>query len=267
MDGDGLMTEEKNFSYRPFDGLEKLVKIRRAVSTASSGSADKSKDFTKFKETKRQQNGNAGLSAQNTKTAFADLPVKSDEENALFLNAMRDVTPLNGEKPSLHTESALSDLHVNKTQNEQKLVMGQLKAIVSGSAHVPVSATPEFVEGIGWGADRLLVQRLHNGEFSVQAYCDLHGMDLLSAMERCEVFLKEAVHTFKGCVAIIHGRGLSSRGRPVIKETVIHWLHSGPYRRYIIAFSSAPSWDGGAGVTYVLLRQRPARRTKTRKLI
>ncbi len=258
------MTEEKKFFYRPFDGLEKFVKINCAVSAVSSNSSAHKKGHITSDAMKSQGAVNTKQSAQKLKTASSALSAEVGEEEALFQNAMRDVTPLNGAKVPLHTQSDLTDLNVNKVQNEQNLVMGQLKAIVSGSAEVPVSATPEFVEGIGWGADRLLVQRLHKGEFSVQAYCDLHGMDLLSAMERCEEFLKNAIYTSKGCVAIIHGRGLSSKGRPVIKETVIHWLHSGPYRRYIIALSSAPSWDGGAGVTYVLLRQRPARRTKTR---
>lgn len=257
------MIEEKNFSHRPFAGLDKLIKIKRGVSAAfSHNSAHKKNPKKDIME--RQGAENAKRSVQKLKTHSPALPAEVSEEDALFQNAMRDVTPLKGAKVSVYTKVALPDLNVNKAQNEQKLVMGQLKAIVSGSAEVPVSATPEFVEGIGWGADRLLVQRLHKGEFSVQAYCDLHGMDLLSAMERCEEFLKEAIYTSKSCVAIIHGRGLSSKGRPVIKETVIHWLHSGPYRRYVIAFSSAPSWDGGAGATYVLLRQKPARRTKLR---
>lgn len=250
------MTEEKDFSYRPFDGLEKRLKVKRNVSGLTARGVSTQRLRSDPCSAPPSSNGNGASLADSMDVAL--------NEEALFRDAMREVTPLNGEKPPLHIEPASPDLNVSKTKNEQKIVMGQLKAIVSGNADVPVSATPEFVEGIGWGADRLLVQRLHKGEFSVQAYCDLHGMDLLSAMERCEEFLKDAIDTFKGCVAIIHGRGLSSRGRPVIKETVIHWLHSGPYRRYIVAFSSAPSWDGGAGVTYVLLRQRPARRTKTR---
>lgn len=258
------MTEEKKISYRPFEGLEKLVKIKHAISAVSSNSSTYKKRHIKSDVMERQNIGNTRQADQKLKAVSADLSAEVAEEDALFHDAMREVIPLNGVRVPLHTEAVLPDLNLNKAQNEQRLVMGQLRAIVSGSAEVPVSATPEFVEGIGWGADRLLVQRLHKGEFSVQAYCDLHGMDLLSAMERCEAFLKEAIYTFKSCVAIIHGRGLSSKGRPVIKETVIHWLHSGPYRRYIVAFSSAPSWDGGAGATYVLLRQRPAKRTKTR---
>ncbi|MEZ0328329.1 MAG: Smr/MutS family protein [Dissulfuribacterales bacterium] len=250
------MTEEKNFSYRPFDGLEKRLKVKRNVSGLTTRGVSIQRGRSDLSSAPPSFSGNEASRADS-------MDVVSNEE-ALFRDAMREVTPLNGENRPVHAEAAAPDLNLNKMQNEQTIVMRQLKAIVSGSADVPVSATPEFVEGIGWGADRLLVQRLHKGEFSVQAYCDLHGMDLLSAMERCEEFLKDAIDTFKGCVAIIHGRGLSSKGRPVIKETVIHWLHSGPYRRYIIAFSSAPSWDGGPGVTYVLLRQRPARRTKTR---
>jgi len=243
------MTKDKDFSYRPFEGLEKLVKVGYAViqPVSSKCSTGKTQNavFSPFKKVIKQ----------------TDVSSIALDESSLFIEAMRDVVPLNGSKTLNKPQVTPPDLHLNKVQDEQKMVMRQLKDIVAGEAKVPVVATPEFVEGIGWGADRYLVHRLHKGDFSVQAYCDLHGMDLLSAMERCEEFVKGAIAEAKSCVAIIHGRGLSSRGRPVIKETVIHWLHSGPYRRYIIAFASAPEWDGGAGVTYVLLRQRPAKRT------
>jgi DNA-nicking Smr family endonuclease len=43
---------------------------------------------------------------------------------------------------------------------------------------------------------------------------------------------------------------------------VVKWLTNGPYRRFVLSFSSAPTWDGGAGVTYVLLRRRPVKRRR-----
>jgi len=58
-------------------------------------------------------------------------------------------------------------------------------------------------------------------------------------------------------VLIIHGRGLTSPGQPVLKKMVFNWLSRGPLRRYILAFTSARACDGGAGATYVLLRKRP----------
>jgi hypothetical protein len=42
---------------------------------------------------------------------------------------------------------------------------------------------------------------------------------------------------------------------------VVRWLTRGPWRKWIIAYSSARSCDGGTGATYVLLRtSRPAQR-------
>lgn len=248
------MVEDKGFVYRPFEDLERRLRSNgKAVRLPMGNSSNKSCSVA-----------SPSVKVSPVKSESPGSPPTSEDDESLFLEAMRDVKPLFPHQMSFSDRIGTPALKLEKVQNEQKIVMRQLQAIVAGNSQVPVSATPEFVEGIGWGVDRHIVHRLHNGEFSVQAYCDLHGMDLLSAMERCEKFLQEAINSFKSCVAIIHGRGLSSKGRPVIKETVTHWLHAGPYRRYIIAFSSAPSWDGGAGVTYVLLRQRAAKRKKMR---
>jgi DNA-nicking Smr family endonuclease len=58
-------------------------------------------------------------------------------------------------------------------------------------------------------------------------------------------------------ILITHGRGLSSPLEPVLKRKVVEWLTHGPWRKWVIAYSSARICDGGAGATYVLLRQRP----------
>jgi DNA-nicking Smr family endonuclease len=58
-------------------------------------------------------------------------------------------------------------------------------------------------------------------------------------------------------VLIVHGRGLSSPAKPILKTKVIKWLTSGPWRKWVMAFTSARWCDGGAGATYVLLRKRP----------
>ena len=98
----------------------------------------------------------------------------------------------------------------------------------------------------------------HNGEFSIQGHIDLHGLTVESARESFESFLKESIANGKRMVLIIHGRGLSSPAKPILKTKVIKWLTTGRWRKWVIAFSSARLCDGGAGATYVLLRKRPA---------
>ncbi len=183
------------------------------------------------------------------------------QEIKLFLQATTDVKPLDSTKikeasnPS-PKKSAL--MH----EDEQTLIFKELKALVDGKKPLPVHHTPEYVEWTWTGDNPELTSRLHKGAFAVQAYCELHGMDSVAALSACEDFLAQALLENKRCVAFVHGRGLSSPGEPVLKGVVIKWLTNGPYRRFILSFSSAPIWDGGAGVTYVLLRRRPAKRRR-----
>jgi DNA-nicking Smr family endonuclease len=66
-------------------------------------------------------------------------------------------------------------------------------------------------------------------------------------------------------ILIIHGRGLSSPADPVLKTKVIQWLSTGPWRKWVMAYASARLCDGGAGATYVLLRNRPATKRMKKK--
>ena len=70
-------------------------------------------------------------------------------------------------------------------------------------------------------------------------------------------FMETAIASGKRAVLIVHGRGLSSPVAPVLKGKVFSWLTRGSIRKWVIAFTSARSCDGGAGATYVLLRLRP----------
>ena len=105
------------------------------------------------------------------------------------------------------------------------------------------------------------------GDYSIQAFVDLHGLIVEDAKEVFEKFLKWAVITEKTGVLIVHGRGLSSPSEPVLKKKVVEWLTHGPWRKWVAAYSSARICDGGAGATYVLLRPRPvSKRFKKRRV-
>jgi DNA-nicking Smr family endonuclease len=143
-------------------------------------------------------------------------------------------------------------------QSEEAETLAKLEELVRGGDGFIVSDTPEYMEGVGYGVNPEIARRLHQGDFSVQAHIDLHGLGVEDARGALERFLKEAILSGKMAVLVVHGRGLSSPGEPVLKTKVKEWLTSGPWRKWVVAFTSARACDGGAGATYVLLRQRPA---------
>ncbi|MGB9712542.1 MAG: Smr/MutS family protein [Dissulfurimicrobium sp.] len=234
-DSSGPLTE------RPFSDLKALIEKKKSRKPA-----------------KKEATG--GISQKNQRKSTKHQAECSDE--ALFLEAVQDVTPLHpkreGEEidPEMSSRPAMPALP-NPQEMEKAEILKALKALVSGKAPFPVKQTPEFVEGPDPRTNEWLVTRLHNGEFSVQGYCDLHGLDTLGAIDACEAFLNQAISEGRRCVAFIHGRGLSSPKGPILKEVVTRWIAHGRFRKFVLAYSSAPVWDGGAGVTYVLLQRRP----------
>jgi DNA-nicking Smr family endonuclease len=145
-------------------------------------------------------------------------------------------------------------------------ILKKLTNLVKYGEGFNVSDTPEYIEGTGYHVHPSVAKRLHQGDYSIQAYVDLHGLIVDDAKEVFDKFLKWAVTTGKRGVLIVHGRGLSSPSEPVLKKKVIEWLTHGLWRKWIIAYSSARICDGGAGATYVLLRPRPvSKRLKIKK--
>ncbi|MEJ2222560.1 MAG: Smr/MutS family protein, partial [Desulfobacterales bacterium] len=152
-----------------------------------------------------------------------------------------------------------SDVAQSDYTDESETLRHLQELVETGKGFV-VADTPEYIEGIGYNVNREVAKRLHNGHFSIQGHIDLHGLTVESAREAFEGYLKESIATGKRMVLIIHGRGLSSPAKPILKTKVIEWLTTGRWRKWVMAFTSARLCDGGAGATYVLLRKRPATR-------
>lgn len=136
-------------------------------------------------------------------------------------------------------------------------VLAQLEQLVGTGEGFHVSRTPEYIEGTGACVPISYAWRLHRGDFSIQSHIDLHGLNLKEARAAFDAFLKEAVSTGKRAVLVIHGRGLSSPAEPVLKNGVRSWLTSRAWQKWVLAFASAQPFDGGAGATYILLRESP----------
>ena len=214
---------------RPFEGLKALLEARSVALKSDDGS----------------------LESGSTPPA-----TDPETERALFEVAMADVERITAnicaKENSADSEVPGSD----RTEESEALL--QLQELVETGKGFVVADTPEYVEGIGYNVNREVAKRLHNGEFSIQGYIDLHGLSVESARETFENFLKESTNTGKRMVLIIHGRGLSSPQKPILKTKVMKWLTTGHWRKWVMAFTSARLCDGGAGATYVLLRKQPA---------
>ncbi len=177
-------------------------------------------------------------------------------ESILFEKAMEDVVPLR-QNHVIDRRMSVTASHCADSSEERE-ALDNLKSLVDSGKGFVVAHTPEYVEGSSYGGHPEMAQRLHRGDFSIQAHIDLHGFTVTAARPALDAFIAESVRTGKRAVMVIHGRGRSSPVKPVLKKKVIQWLCESPLQKWVIAFSSAPLFDGGAGATYVLLRRRPA---------
>ena len=103
------------------------------------------------------------------------------------------------------------------------------------------------------GVQRRLLQELRRGHLPPQEMLDLHGLRVAEARSLLEEFLAYARRHRLRVIHIIHGKGYGSHSRqPVLKQKVNQWLRQ---REQVLAFCSAPAFDGGTGAVYVLLKR------------
>jgi DNA-nicking Smr family endonuclease len=177
-------------------------------------------------------------------------------EEELFKKAMEGVRPISREN---YIERIFQiEFPGSSRDKEDAEILEKLTDLVKYGRGFNVADTPEYIEGTNYHVHPGVAKRLHRGEYSIQAFVDLHGLFAEDAKEVFEKFLKWAVTTGKTGVLVVHGRGLSSPSEPVLKKKVVEWLTHGPWRKWVAAYASARICDGGAGATYVLLSPRPA---------
>ena len=183
---------------------------------------------------------------------------RARRERALFLSEMAGVTPL-PKDPRGHVDKPRPHRRVSAREGPDAL--DELRDLVQGRGAFSIQCTDEYMEGVAPGVDYRLAQRLHRGDFAVQAQCDLHGHTVEAAKDVVQRFVTQAYTAGQRCVRVIHGRGRNSRdNRPVLKEQVQFWLSHGRLSRLVLAFATAPAADGGAGAVYVLLRRASRQR-------
>ena len=85
----------------------------------------------------------------------------------------------------------------------------------------------------------------------VQSRIDLHGMTAEEAGKTLENYLRRSKKQGLKKVLIIHGKGLHSAGKPVLKMEVVKLLERNPHAG---EFGTADRKDGGSGAVWVLLK-------------
>lgn len=220
--------QPRDDTFRPFEKLDKLLKEARRANQVP----------------KQPQ--------PETKNAPGQ---QSLDDATLFQQAMVGVKRL---PKSRQVERQNADhRNTGPPTNPDQEAYRQLKHLVETGQGFRVSQTAEYVEGSGELINPAILERLHQGKFTIQDFIDLHGLGSEEAMDQLDAFLKYALTRRRKAILIVHGRGLSSPAEPVLKTAVIKRINSGPWRKWIVAYASARLCDGGAGATYVLLRDRP----------
>ena len=172
-------------------------------------------------------------------------------DDQLFEFAMRDVKSLGWSSVPLHNRPPVEI----QPQDEEQDALRALEDFVR-NGNIELEHTAEYIEGSVHPHGRLYLDDLRSGRFSVQAYIDLHGLNLQEARFILEEFLLESVRAGYTCVRVIHGRGRHShKHHSVLKENVQRWLCSRRMSRHVTAYTSARRCDGGGGAVYVLLRK------------
>tara|TARA_Y100001935_G_C17131874_1_gene421036 strand:- start:9 stop:539 length:531 start_codon:yes stop_codon:yes gene_type:complete len=116
------------------------------------------------------------------------------------------------------------------------------------------SEIPNLFEYRRPGIQHKVFQNLQKGVIQPEATLDMHGMHVNEAFSEFTKFFNLARKRKIKCVRIIHGKGHNSTDRyPVLKNNVFIWLQG---IDSVLAFVSAPTWDGGSGATYVLLSKK-----------
>jgi DNA-nicking Smr family endonuclease len=183
-------------------------------------------------------------------------PVKKAEAD-VFADEMRGVAQLKPDpRGRIGVEPTAAPSAPRRRADDESEAYAVLADLVDGHGAFDISATDEYVEGIGPGIDKRLLRKLRAGDYAVQAHLDLHGHTSDEARVEVEKFLVAARGDGRRCVLIIHGRGHNSKeGIPVLKERLKVWLTRGRIGHGVLAFCTARPTDGGAGAVYVLLRR------------
>jgi len=217
-----MSSKKSTFSVRPFDKLRKTLEQREAAVAPAPPRRKKKEDYT-------------------------------DEE--LFSREMGDVLVIEEFRSLSCAPRPRNTKAAPVPRDADQEAFAELCGIAEGLLPIHLPDTQEYVEWIHPAFRDDIIQRLHEGHFSVQAFLDLHGCTVPEAEEEFDDFITDALKKSFCCVKVIHGRGLRSVKGARLKDAIVKRL-SGHFRKEVIAYVTARQCDGGLGALYVLMRKK-----------
>ncbi|MBK1707211.1 Smr/MutS family protein [Halochromatium glycolicum] len=175
-----------------------------------------------------------------------------DADYALFRAEVEDAVPLESEtaEPFRERPAPVPRPRPEEPPEEERIQLSEAEV-----------ETHDFLLFTRPGIQKRVVYALQRGQIEPTLELDLHGLTANYARSLLREFLADCKSRRIRCAKIIHGKGRGSSSRqPVLKCKVNYWLR---LREDVLAFCSAPRFDGGTGAVYVLLRN-PAKANRRR---
>lgn len=166
-----------------------------------------------------------------------------DADDEMFAEAMRGVRP--ARKQAERVRPQPSPPPARPAARDEPM------PAMAAPAHVPEALDQPWTLCAS-GVSRERLRRL--AASSADREIDLHGHTRDEAMQALESAVTSALGTGARTLCIVHGRGLHSQGKPVLKQAVFQWLREGPCAGFVLA--AVPRNDSGGGASMVLLRRR-----------
>ncbi len=171
-------------------------------------------------------------------------------DNELWIEAIKDVTPLNKEK-----KIYLKPIYKNSTNG-----------IIRNNTRI--TNTYEYTKQLvrernSNEIDHKLNKKLKQGKIKIDKQLDLHGMTQAQAYDALLSFIPQSYHQRKRCLLIITGKGsyksqnIKEREQNIgiLRQNTPRWLYESPFKKYVLKIEQAAHHHGGEGAIYVLLRK------------
>lgn len=169
----------------------------------------------------------------------------ADED--IFAEAMRKVQPLSPSR-RVAKEAPKTEKRVSIAKPHRTVEIKRAKP----------QSTPQTTDDpwrlVANGVSRERLKQLASGRPSVDSTIDLHGATRDEAISMLARVVEEMLAAGKRVLCIIHGRGLHSPDKPILKEAAYRWLRDGAYASHVLAVVPEPGSGGGACL--VLLRKQ-----------
>ncbi|MET3105418.1 DNA-nicking Smr family endonuclease [Oxalobacteraceae bacterium GrIS 1.18] len=181
------------------------------------------------------------------------LEQRAAEKNAnLFKQNIGAVTPIKTPDTYLHPRPTVTTAAVKNKPKEITSMAEAMQDIEQWSDDFHASQLEEE-DGSSYaikGSSPALLDKLRKGQWPVQAFLDLHGMQRDQARTALADFLRRSKLARLRSVCIIHGKGIHSRDTAILPGKVRSWLTQS---ELVQAFCPASAQDGGEGALQVLL--------------